>query len=405
MDAPMSLMALLVAANVAVVPPATLILERIRSVDDPRSYDLRDQVNGDRGVPKSCALSENTTVTLSAGKDATLEVDRGGTKKTIVVEDVRGLGRSTLACGGSDTFFYANPRHGRLYAYSASRLFHGEDPVEWTRGVEPFTSLDDANGVMTEASIATVVQARQNLVLIEWFFRKHGETGFWHEVVDGATGAELAKLGPSDLLVKTNEHDPWWIVFQGGGNETANYVPQGLYRLQYGSPVDGAKPAAATIEVLRAQTPPARLKAVAKLSPNPVINHMIALLSPTRTTLNPTIEFCPAVPGQRARYWLGSDYDEMLATLARNILLAFWAERQKTDASANPIDEWFHSEIAPTEPMKTLLAQFNPGDDQWIAQYQQALLQLGEPTFNRLFASYATATGAVVRTPIGKGTR
>jgi hypothetical protein len=395
----MSLIALLVVANVAVAPPATLILEKVRPVDDPRGYDLRDQVNGDRGVPRSCSLADNTTVTLSIGKNATLDIDRDGTKKTLVVEDVAGLSRSTLACGEADDFYYANPRHGQLYAYSASRLFRGEDPVVWTRRVEPFTSLDDANGVMTDASIATVVQTRQKLVLIEWFFRKNGGTGFWHEVFDSATGAELAQIGPSDLLAKTSEHDPWWILFQGGGNETANYVPQNLYRLRYGSPVDGAKPAAETIDALRAQTPSPRLKAVAKLSANPVINHIIALLSPTRTTPSTTIEFCPTVPGQRARYWLGNDYDELLGTLARNTLLAFWAERQDADTSVSPIDAWFQAEIAPNEPMKTLLAHFNPGDDQWIAQYQEALLKLGAPTFERLFAKYAMATGAIVRTP------
>jgi hypothetical protein len=401
----MSLIALLVAANVSVTPSAALILEKIRSVDDPRSYDLRDQQNGDRGVPMSCSLADKTTVTLSISKSATLEVNRDGTKKSVVVEDVAGLGRSTLACGDADDFYYANPRHGRLYAYSANRLFRGEDPVVWTRSVAPFKSMDEANGIMTDASIATVVQTRQQLVLVEWFFRKNGGTGFWHEVFDNATGAALGKLGPSDLLVKTNEHDPWWILFQGGGNETANYVPQSLYRLRYGPQEDGATPAAETIDGLRAQTPPPRLKAIAKLSANPVINHMIALLSPTRTTVTAKIEFCPAVPGQRARYWLGNDYDEVLGTLARNILLAFWAERQDGGTSISPIDAWFQAEVAPQEPMKTLLAHFSPEDDQWIAQYQEALLKLGGPTFDSLFAKYGTATGVVVRTPNRKDTR
>jgi hypothetical protein len=247
--------------------------------------------------------------------------------------------------------------------------------------------------------VATVVQARQRLVLVEWFYRKNGSTGFWHEVFDGATGAALGKIGPSDLLAKTNEQDPWWILFQGGGNETANYVPQHLYRLKYGLPVDGAKSAAETIDGFRAQAPPPRLGAVAKLSANPVINHMIALLSPTRTSRTSTIEFCPSVPGQRARYWLGRDYDDMLGTLARNILLAFWAERQSAASSASPIDAWFQTEIAPQEPMKTLLAHFNPEDDRWVAKYQEALLKLGGPTLDHLFERYASATGAVVRTP------
>jgi hypothetical protein len=55
--------------------------------------------------------------------------------------------------------------------------------------------------------------------------------------------------------------------------------------------------------------------------------------------------------------------------------------------------------------MKTLLAHFSPEDDQWIAQYQEALLKLGGPTFDSLFAKYGTATGAVVRTPDRKDTR
>lgn len=384
----MSLIALLVAANVAVAPNPILILEKVRSVDDPRSYDLRDQVNGDRGVPKSCSLADETTVTLSSGKNATLEVNRDGSKKTVVVEDVSGLGRSTLACGETDDFYYANPRHGRVYAYSANRLFRGEDPILWTRHVEPFTSLDDANGVMTDASVAAVLQARQKLVLVEWFFRKNGGTGFWHEVFDGATGAEIGKIGPSDLLVKTNESDSWWLLFQGGGNETANYVPQAIFRLRYGPPGDGAKPAAETLDAARTQSRPQRLKAVAKLSANPVINHMIALLSPTRTARSAKIEFCPSVPAQRAHYWLGEEYDEMLGTLARNILLAFWAERQDSETSGSPIDAWFQTEIAPKEPMKTLLAHFNPQDDQWIVHYQQALLSLGGPTLESLFTKY-----------------
>ena len=395
----MSFTALIVATSVAVASPATLVLEKVRSVDDPRIYDLRDQVNGDRGVPTSCSLADNTTVTLTKGKDATLEVDRDGTKKTVVVENVAGLGRSTLACGDADAFYYANPRHGRIYAYSANRLFRGDDPVVWARSVIPFTSMDDASGVMTDASIATVVQTRQKLVLVEWFFRKDGGTGFWHEVFDGATGASLGKIGPSDLLAKTNEHDPWWILFQGGGNETVNYVPQNLYRLRYGPRMDGAIPAAETINGLRALSPAPRLKAIAKLSANPVINHMISLLSPTRTTATAKIEFCPTVPAQRARYWLGADYDEMLGTIARNILLSFWAERQDPVTGGSPIEAWFQTEIAPREPMKSLLAHFSPEDDQWIVQYQEALLKLGGPTFESLFAKYGTTAGGVVRTP------
>ena len=151
----MNVLALLLLAELSAAPTATLVLEKVRSVDDPRCYDLRDEVNGDRGVPKSCSLAEKTTVTLVSAENATLEVDRDGRKKTIVVEHVAGLGRSTLACGEADTFYYANPRRGQVYAYSANLLFSGEVPVLWSRRVEQFTSMDDANGVMTDASVAT----------------------------------------------------------------------------------------------------------------------------------------------------------------------------------------------------------------------------------------------------------
>jgi hypothetical protein len=156
------------------------------------------------------------------------------------------------------------------------------------------------------------------------------------------------------------------------------------------------------IAALPKGTPPQRLKAVAKLSPNPVINHMISLLTPTRTSTNSTIEFCPTVPPQRARYWLGSDYNEELGTLARNALLSFWADRQASGTAGNPIDAWFRAEIAPNEPMKTLLDHFNPQDDAWIAEYQQALLALGGPTLDGAFANFGTATGAFTRTPSAK---
>lgn len=398
----MSLIPLLVAANLALAPYAMLILDKVRPVEDPRGYDFRDPISGDRGVPSSCSLADSTTVSLVSAKNATLEVKREGSKKLVVVENVQGLGRSTLACGERDYFYYANPRLGQVYAYSANRLFRGDDPIVWTRHVEPFKSLDDADGVMTDASVASAIQTRQKLLLVEWFFRKNGETEFWHQVFDGATGAELGKLGPSDLLVKTNENDPWWIVFQGGGNDAANYVPQWIYRLTYGTSSDGAKPAAETIAAIRRQSRPQQLKAVAKLSPNPVINHMIALLSPTRTSQNATITFCPTVPAQRARYWLGQEYDELLGTLARNILLAFWAERQESETGRNPIDGWFQTEIAPKEPMKSLLTQFNPYDDEWMSRYQHALLTLGGPKLESLFTTYGTATGAVVRTPARK---
>jgi hypothetical protein len=395
----MSLVNLLIAASLVAEASPTLILEKVRPVDDPRGYDLRDPVAGDRGVPRSCSLSNKTTVTLAAsGEDASIEVERNGTKKTIVVKNVRGLARPTLACGDFDDFYYANPRRGDVYAYSANRLFQGEDPVVWTHVVDPFKGMDDVQGVMTDASVATVVQARQKLVLVEWFFRKEGGTGFWHEVFDGSTGAPLGKIGPSDLLMKTNEKDPWWILFQGGGNETANYVPQNLYRLSYRPPAGDARPAAETIRALSTAPSPSRLKAITKLSPNPVINHMIALLTPTRTTSSAKIDFCPVVPAQRARYWLGEEYQGEIGEVARNALLAFFAERQGEDTSINPVDAWFQAEIAPKEPMRTVLAHFNPQDDSWVAQYQQALLSLGGAELERLYTKYGLATGAVVRT-------
>jgi hypothetical protein len=344
-------------------------------------------------------LADNTTVHLVRGNDATLEVERGGVRKTIVIKSTRGVGRSTLGCGEGDAFYYANPRMGRVFAYSANRMFRDQDPLLWTRQVEPFRNMDDAGGVMTDTSVATVLQVRQRLVLVEWLYRKDGETSFWHEVFDGATGVTLGKLGPSDLLVKTNERDPWWIVFQGGGNEVVNYVPKSVYRLTYGPPAEGAQTAEATIAALSKEPPPQRLNAVAKLSPNPVINHMISLLTPTRTATDATVEFCPTVPAQRARYWLGSDYDEELGTLARNALLAFWSERQASGVKGNPIDAWFQTEVAPNEPMKALLAHFNSQDDAWVAAYQEALLTLGRPTFEALFAKYGAATGAFTRVP------
>jgi hypothetical protein len=398
----MILTSILIWASMAPAQQPMLVLEKLRAIDDPRGFDLRDQLNGDRGVPRSCKPDDRTTVALESAKNATLAVTRGGTKRIVTIEAVAGLGRSTLACGNAGDFYYANPRLGQVYAYNADRLFRGDQPVIWTRHLNPFSSIDDANGVMSDASVATVVQVRQQLVLVEWFFRKNGGTGFWHEVFDAATGAELGKIGPSDLLVRTNVADPWWVVFQGGGNETVNYVPQSLYRLKYGLPVGDARPAPETIEELQTQSTPQHLKPAATLSTNPVINHMIALLSPTRTSSDSRVEFCPQVPPERARYWLGEDYDPELAALAREILLRFWADRQSADTTGSPIDGWFQNEIAPVEPMRTLLAHFNPQDDQWIAQYQQALHALGRPTFESLFDKYGTATGAVIRTPIRK---
>jgi len=89
----------------------------------------------------------------------------------------------------------------------------------------------------------------------------------------------------------------------------------------------------------------------------------------------------------------------MIANVARDILLAAWAERQTAGSVGSPIDSWFQTEIAPKDPMKTLLTRFNPQDDAWIAGYQQALLGLGGPTLEDWFEKYGTGTGAVVRTP------
>ena len=398
----MNLITLLAVAIVHADPTPTLIMEKLRSVDDPRIYELRDQLNGDRGVPKSCTLPNNDVVKLEvAGTNTTLEVVRGQRIKQIVVENTNGLGRSTLACGLGDAFYYANPRLGQLYAYSANRVLRGENPVVWTRRVEPFKSLDDVGGVITDASIATALQVRQNLVLLEWFFRKDGTTGFWHEVFDAATGAELDKIGPSDILLKLNERDPWWIAFQGGGNETANYVPQNIYRLKYGPIAQEAQSAAVTVEALRKRPPPVPRTPSITLSKNPLVNHMIALLSPTRTSRSSTIEFCPNVPGQRARYWMGSEYDELLASVARDVLLAVWADRPPGGVVASPIDSWFQSEIAPKEPMKTLLAQFNPQDDAWISSYQRALLDLAGPTLESWVKKHGTAAGVVRTKTVG----
>lgn len=394
----MKLVTLCAVAVLSAEPKPTLVMEKLQTVDDPRIYDLRDPITGDRGAPMSCSLSNNVVVTLGLAKgSSTLQVAREGNTKTIVVENTRGLARSTLACGPGDDFYYANPRLGQLYAYSATRVLRGEDPVVWTRRVEPFKSLDDVGGVMTEASIATALQVRQKLVLLEWFFRSNGTTGFWHEVFDAASGAELAKIGPSDLLLKLNERDAWWIAFQGGGNETANYVPQGIYRLRYGPVAEGAASAAGTVEALRKLPPaPSRSPSIT-LSKNPVINHMIALLSPTRTSRSTAVEFCPATPAQRARYWMGPGYDELLANVARDILLAVWAERQAGGAAVSPVDSWFQTEIAPKEPMKTLLAAFNPQDDAWVSSYQRSLQDLAGPTLESWFATHGAAAG-VVRT-------
>lgn len=401
----MSVLALVLAAGLTAPARPALILEKVRTVDDPRVFDLRNPLTGDRGVPRSCSLRSGVVVKLQSGpKNSTIEVDREGVTKTIVVENTSGLGRSTLACGAGDDFYFANPRLGQVFAYDAERLLRGEEAVVWSRRVAPFKSLDDVGGVMTEASIATALQVRQQLVLLEWFYRENGTTGFWHEVFDATTGAELDKIGPSDLLLKLSERDAWWIAFQGGGNETANYVPRNIYRLRYGTPGDGAVAAATTIKTLETAAGSADRPALAALSKNPVINHMIALLSPTRTSPGPAIEFCPAVPGQRARYWMGADYDEMLANVARDILLAAWTDRQAAGVAGSPIDAWFQEEIAPKEPMKTLLSRFNPQDDAWVASYQQALFALGRPTLEAWFSKYAEAAG-VVRTPVKAGAR
>ena len=399
----MRLITLLAAAAVAADPMPTLILEKLRPVEDPRLYDLRNDTAGDRGVPTSCALANDISVTLEmVTNGTTLTVERDGEKKTITVENTAGIRRSTLACGAGDDFYYANPRLGDIYAYSASRLFRGEDPVVWTRRVEPFKSRDDVSGVITDTSVATALQLRGRFVLVEWLFRKDGTTGFWHEIFDAATGNELDKIGPSDLLLKLNERDSWWIAFQGGGNELVNYVPQNLYRLKYGPGAEGAEPAARTLETLRKSSSGSR-GPLTRVSPNPVINHMIALLSPTRTSKSSAIEFCPVVPASRARNWMGSEYDELLAEVSRNVLLAVWADRQ-VDGDGNPLDVWFQAEVASTEPMKTLLARFNPQDDAWVIGYQQALQKIAGPTLKGWLEDYGTSK-AGVRTSADGGPR
>lgn len=395
----MRLITLLAVAAVSADPTPTLILEKVRSVDDPRIFELRDDSKGDRGVPTSCTLTNNVSVTLEIVKNSTtLSVERDGSKKSIVVENTSGLRRSTLACGAGDDFYYANPRLGQLYAYSANRLFRGEDPVVWTRRVEPFKSRDEVGGVITNSSIATALQLRGKFVLLEWFFRKDGTTGFWHEVFDAATGAELDKIGPSDLLLKLNEPDSWWIAFQGGGNEMVNYVPQSIYRLRYGLRTEGAEPAARTIESLRTLSSGSGAP-LTKVSPNPVINHMVALLSPTRTSQSSAIEFCPVVPPVRARNWMGSDYDERMAELSRNVLLAVWAERQ-AEGVGNPLDAWFQAEVASAEPMKTLLTKFNPQDDAWVLGYQRALYTIAGPTLEGWLEKYGPSKDAVRTTAV-----
>ncbi len=390
---------LLLAAAVA-ARGSELILEKIRAVDDPRVFDLQDDLHGDRGVPMTCASSDGTQITLTRDdRDATLEVRRGGTTRRVDVEDVSGLWRSTLACGQGDRFSYVNPRHGQVYSYSADRLFRGQDPVIWTRQVAPFTSIDEVAGNMTDASVATAGVARSGLLLVEWFYRKDGATEFWHEVIDAATGSSLGKFGPSDLLLKTNDRDPGWVLFQGGGTDTNNYVPQALYRLRIGRSIAGAQPAAAVVSALRSSPPPMRPSPSAKLSSNPVINHMIALLTPTRTAVDFHIEFCPVVPADRARYWLGADYSPEAGSVARDILLAFLIERQRGNHPESTLDGWFQSEIAAYDPMRAVLARFDPHDDRWVAQYQEALLAIGRPTFDRLFTQYGLGTGAVRREP------
>jgi hypothetical protein len=248
---------------------------------------------------------------------------------------------------------------------------------------------------MTDASVATVAQARRGLLLVEWFHRKDGETGFWHQVFDGASGKELGKIGPSDLLVKTNEHDAWWVLFQGGGNETTNYVPKSIYRLKFLPPAGNEPDAHATLAAFREKPPAPAPKAIVSISGDPVISHMVALLTPTRTAAGPAIEFCPSVPAQRARYWLGKDYDEQSGMLARNALMLFWIDREKTSAGSSPIDAWFQRDVAPHEPMRSLLLRFNPQDDAWIAGYQRALLELAGPELHAMLASYLKTGRAI----------
>jgi hypothetical protein len=394
----MVVVALLLSVQLAADAP-TLLLEKVRHVDDARAYDVRDPEKGDRVVPFACALAGRTTVKLVQADDATLEVERGGVTKKLVVRNVRGVSRSMLACGETDDFYYANPRLGTVYAYSADRLFQGADPVVWTRELDPFKNADQAQNNMIDTSVATAVLVRQHRVFVEWFFRQNGGTGFFHQVFEGATGESLGKLGPSDLLAKSNDHDPWWILFQGGGNDVLNYVPQNIFRLKYGPPGAGAQPATEVLATLRSAPSVQRMHPVAPLSPNPIVNHMIALLTPTRSAQNTAIEFCPSTPAQRAEYWLGQDYEPMLGELARNALMSFWAERQASGVDGNPIDAWFKAEIAPNEPMKSLLAHFSPQDDAWVGGYEQALLAQGGPKLERIAMEFGSKSGVITRVP------
>jgi hypothetical protein len=126
---------------------------------------------------------------------------------------------------------------------------------------------------------------------------------------------------------------------------------------------------------------------------------MIALLTPTRSAQNTAIEFCPSTPAQRAEYWLGQDYEPMLGELARNALMSFWAERQASGVDGNPIDAWFKAEIAPNEPMKSLLAHFSPQDDAWVGGYEQALLAQGGPKLERIAMEFGSKSGVITRVP------
>ena len=207
----------------AVSPPATLILEKVRSVDDPRIYDLRDSFTGDRGVPPSCELPGGTTVRLTSRKDATLEIDRQGKKRTIDIENVAGLARATLACGDKDDFYYANPRLGTLYATAPTGCSAARIP--WCGPQrQPFTNQTRPTASRPTLDCDGRASARATGAL-EWFFSKRRGTGS-ARVFDGAT----VSLGKLDRPIPGEDERarPPGILPAGGGNETANYVPEHL---------------------------------------------------------------------------------------------------------------------------------------------------------------------------------
>lgn len=372
-----------------------LVLTKIKNIEDPRQYDLRSAESGDRGKALHCEMGDlRITETRARNEaaqriDTTLTVSRGQETRSITIENTVGGGRSTLECG-TDRFFHGDALHGTVTAYSAERLLADENPVLWTRSVSPFKSIFAANGDPTNASSITAVIQRGTMLLVEWFYRLNDTTEIRQQVFD-VSGTPIGSIGPSDLLVKTNERqdDNGWVLFQGGGTDFAQYSPLRLYRLTVGERGEGAELASVVLDQLAKQPRGQPLGPVATLTDNRIKNHMVALLTPSRTSKDATIEFCPNTHHTRARFWLGADYDDVIGSIARDALMSFWMERASQKGSEkNPINEWFQKEVAPQEPMKSVLSTFNPLDDTWIARYQQALLKVGGPTLDSLYEKY-----------------